>query len=92
MKIYNDEKGGECMVGILPTSVGDKVLTILGYVVVGAGIVTTFAGAFFGVPIASGIATTMGGVAMVAKGMEEFINGDVTQGAADVGAGAKATE
>lgn len=64
----------------IPKSVGDKILSVLGLVVTITGVVASvFAGAGY-----TGIATSIGGVGMTAKGMEEFINGDTVQSIEDI--------
>ncbi len=70
----------------IPKSTGDKILSVLGAVVTVCGIAASFASG----QGLTGIASSIGGVAMIAKGMEEFINGDVVDAAADVESGAKA--
>ena len=59
---------------------GDKILTALGFIVTVAGIATTFATGFG----ATGIASIATGVGMIAKGCEEFYNGDTTQAVSDI--------
>jgi L-asparagine transporter-like permease len=63
----------------IPKGTGDKIISVLGLVVVILGLAASFAKGQGDV----GIATTLGGAGMFAKGMEEFLTGNVSQGAAD---------
>ena len=67
----------------IPKGTADKIITILGGVVMIAGIVVSFAKGQ-GLEGIAGIGT---GVGMIAKGMEEFMGGNVSAAVADVEAG-----
>jgi hypothetical protein len=63
---------------------GDKILTALGAIVTIAGMISAFYG-----NTTVGISGIAGGAGMIAKGCEEFYNGDSAQGTADVVKGAQ---
>ena len=69
----------------IPKGTSDKIITILGGIVVIAGIVVSFAKGQ-GLEGVAGIGT---GVGMIAKGMEEFLGGQTSAAVKDVVAGAQ---
>ena len=69
----------------IPKSTGDKILSVLGAVVTVCGIAASFASG----QGLTGIASSIGGVAMIAKGMEEFLGGKMSAAVSDVVAGAE---
>ena len=63
---------------------GDKILTALGMVVTLAGLVSSIYGGN-----TTSLGLVAGGVGMVAKGCEEYYNGDTAQAAQDIVAGGR---
>jgi hypothetical protein len=69
----------------LPKQLSDKIVGICGLILTAVGIGVSIAQGFN----AADIVSMLGGVSLAVKGFEEFINGNVAQGAVDVQSGVK---
>jgi hypothetical protein len=67
----------------IPKGTADKIITILGGVIMVVGVIVSFAKG----QGLDGIAAAGTGIALIAKGMEEFIGGNVSAAVADVVSG-----
>ncbi len=77
----------------IPKSLGDKILSVCGGAITVIGVAITFVKAFAGQGFdVTGIIGVLGGAGMIFKGMEEFINGDITDAANDIATGTKEVE